>query len=33
MALEPLSIRVDAKTMEALGRIAAAMDRSRHWGS
>jgi predicted transcriptional regulator len=31
MALEPFSIRADAKTMEALGRIAAAMDRSRNW--
>jgi hypothetical protein len=29
MALEPFSIRADAKTMEALGRIATAMDRSR----
>lgn len=31
MALEPFSIRADTKTMEALGRIAAAMDRSRNW--
>jgi predicted transcriptional regulator len=31
MALEPFSIRADAKTMEALGRIATAMDRSRNW--
>jgi predicted transcriptional regulator len=31
MALEPFSIRADAKTMEALGWIAAAMDRSRNW--
>jgi predicted transcriptional regulator len=31
MALEPFSIRADAKTMEALARIAAAMDRSRNW--
>jgi predicted transcriptional regulator len=31
MALELFSIRADAKTMEALGRIAAAMDRSRNW--
>ncbi len=31
MALEPYSIRADSKTMEALGRIAAAMDRSRNW--
>ncbi|ETX06128.1 MAG: hypothetical protein ETSY2_18975 [Candidatus Entotheonella gemina] len=28
MALEPYSIRADSQTMEALGRIAAAMDRS-----
>ena len=31
MALEPFSIRADAETMEALGRIAATMDRSRNW--
>ncbi len=31
MALEPFSIRADAKTMEALGQIAATMDRSRNW--
>ena len=31
MALEPFSIRADVQTMEALGRIAAAMDRSRNW--
>ena len=31
MALEPFSIRADVKTMEALGRIAIAMDRSRNW--
>jgi predicted transcriptional regulator len=31
MPLEPFSIRADAETMEALGRIAAAMDRSRNW--
>jgi len=31
MALEPFSIRADTKTMEALGRIATAMDRSRNW--
>ena len=31
MALKPFSIRADAKTMEALGQIAATMDRSRNW--
>lgn len=31
MPLEPFSIRADAKTMEALGQIAASMDRSRNW--
>ncbi len=31
MALQPYSIRADAQTMEALGRIAEAMDRSRNW--
>ncbi len=31
MALQPYSIRADAQTMEALGRIADAMDRSRNW--
>ena len=31
MALQPYSIRADAQTMEALGRIAKAMDRSRNW--
>jgi len=31
MSLQPYSIRADAQTMEALGRIAAAMGRSRNW--
>lgn len=31
MALQPYSIRADSQTMEALGRIAEAMDRSRNW--
>jgi predicted transcriptional regulator len=31
MPLQPFSIRADAETMEALGRIAEAMDRSRNW--
>ena len=31
MSLQPYSIRADAQTMEALGRIAEAMDRSRNW--
>lgn len=31
MALEPFSIRADAATMEALGRIATTLDRSRNW--
>ncbi len=31
MPLQPYSIRADAGTMDALGRIAAAMDRSRNW--
>jgi predicted transcriptional regulator len=31
MPLEPFSIRADAATMEALGRIATALDRSRNW--
>ncbi len=31
MALQPYSIRADAQTMEALGRIAEAMDRPRNW--
>ena len=31
MALQPYSIRADSQTMEALGRIAQAMDRSRNW--
>jgi predicted transcriptional regulator len=31
MPLAPFSIRADAATMQALGRIATALDRSRHW--
>ncbi len=31
MSLKPFSIRADEKTMEALGQIAASMDRSRNW--
>ena len=31
MPLQPYSIRADSQTMEALGRIAEAMDRSRNW--
>ena len=31
MTLQPYSIRADSQTMEALGRIAEAMDRSRNW--
>jgi predicted transcriptional regulator len=31
MPLEPFSIRADAATMEALVRIATALDRSRNW--
>lgn len=31
MSLQPYSIRADVQTMEALGRIATAMDRSRNW--
>jgi predicted transcriptional regulator len=31
MSLEPFSIRADTATMEALARIASAMERSRNW--